>query len=50
MARNRFVDMHFFDIVGAQEGDQFVVGVMAGDYSLGEGADLWHLIRRAARS
>ena len=36
LARNRFVDMHFFDIVGAQEGDQFVVGVMAGDYSQGK--------------
>jgi len=25
VARNRYVDIHFFDIVGAQEGDQFAV-------------------------
>ncbi|TWT86666.1 hypothetical protein Mal64_34950 [Pseudobythopirellula maris] len=28
---NRFVDMHFFDITGAQEGDFFAVGVKARD-------------------
>lgn len=33
--KDRFVDMHFFDVVGAQEGDTFVLGVMAGANSLG---------------
>lgn len=33
--RDRFVDMHFFDIIGAQEGDQFVFGVLAGSGSHG---------------
>jgi len=30
IARNRFVDMHFFDITGAQPGDQFVFSAMKG--------------------
>jgi hypothetical protein len=33
--RDRMVDMHFFDITGAQEGDQFVIGVMSGAGSFG---------------
>lgn len=33
--RDRFVDMHFFDIIGAQEGQQFAFGVTAGDGSFG---------------
>lgn len=33
--RDRMVDMHFFDITGAQEGDQFVIGVMSGEGSFG---------------
>lgn len=35
LVRNRFVDMHFFDIVGAEEGDTFVIGAMAGENSFG---------------
>lgn len=34
---DRFVDMHFFDIIGAQEGDQFVLGVLARDGSVSFG-------------
>lgn len=30
LARNRFVDMHFFDITGAQPGDQFVFSAKRG--------------------
>jgi len=30
VTRNRFVDMHFFDISGAQAGDQFVFSAMKG--------------------
>jgi hypothetical protein len=33
--KDRFVDMHFFDIIGAQEGDSFVFGAMAGPGSFG---------------
>ena len=33
--RDRMVDMNFFDITGAQEGDQFVIGVMSGEGSFG---------------
>ena len=33
--KDRFVDMHFFDIVGAEEGDTFAFGVMAGPNSFG---------------
>jgi hypothetical protein len=33
--KDPFVDMHFFDIVGAEEGDQFVFGVMSGPDSFG---------------
>lgn len=33
--KDRFVDMHFFDVIGAQEGDTFAVGVMAGANSFG---------------
>lgn len=33
--RDRFVDMHFFDILGAEEGDLIVFGVMAGANSFG---------------
>jgi len=33
--RDRFVDMHFFDIRNAQAGDTFVIGVMAGEGSFG---------------
>jgi len=33
--KDRFVDMHFFDIVGAQEGDTFAIGAMAGPNSFG---------------
>jgi hypothetical protein len=35
MVSNRFVDMHFFDITGAQEGDSFSFGVKANDDSFG---------------
>ena len=35
LVRDRFVDMTLFDITDAQEGDQFVVGVMAGADSYG---------------
>lgn len=31
LSRNRFVDMHFFDISGAQPGDQFVFSAMRGE-------------------
>ncbi|MBA4106475.1 MAG: hypothetical protein C0485_12020 [Pirellula sp.] len=33
--KDRFVDMHFFDIIGAQEGDTFAIGAMAGPNSFG---------------
>jgi hypothetical protein len=33
--KDRFVDMHFFDVIGAQEGDTFAIGVMAGPNSFG---------------
>jgi len=33
--RDRFVDMHFFDIIGAEEGESFVFGAMAGEDSFG---------------
>ena len=33
--KDRFVDMHFFDIVDAQPGDTFAIGVMAGANSFG---------------
>lgn len=33
--KDRFVDMHFFDIVDAQPGDTFAIGVMAGPNSFG---------------
>jgi hypothetical protein len=33
--KDRFVDMHFFDVIGAQEGDTFAIGVMAGANSFG---------------
>jgi hypothetical protein len=35
--KDRFFDMHFFDIIGAQEGDSFVIGAMAGpgEFSFG---------------
>ncbi len=33
--KDRFVDMHFFDIIGAQEGETFVIGARAGDGSFG---------------
>jgi hypothetical protein len=33
--KDRFVDMHFFDIVNAQLGDTFAIGVMAGPNSFG---------------
>ena len=35
LVRDRFVDMTLFDITNAQEGDQFVIGVMAGADSYG---------------
>lgn len=33
--KDRYVDMHFFDIVGAEEGDVFVIGVTSGKGSFG---------------
>lgn len=33
--KDRFVDMHFFDIIGAEEGDTFAIGAMAGPNSFG---------------
>jgi hypothetical protein len=33
--KDRFVDMHFFDVIGAEEGDVFAIGVMAGPNSFG---------------
>ena len=33
--KDRFVDMHFFDVIGAQEGDTFAIGAMAGAGSFG---------------
>ncbi len=33
--KDRFVDMHFFDVIGAVEGQTFAIGVMAGPNSFG---------------
>ena len=31
LVRNRFVDMHFFDVIGAQPGDQFAIGAQVAE-------------------
>ena len=33
--KDRFVDMHFFDVIGAQEGQTFAIGAKAGPNSFG---------------